>query len=434
MSFFFPNPARSLLFPGLFYLSVVVAAVAQETPARPALRQVFSQASDRYPVEVRGPDTVALSGLLDVAENSCRIFLERMGLPQLKNFKMILDAGGPDSPNAIYSSDSFRRKIRRAGDETVFRVFVEGPAGKVKEQIYRSCMICYLQHLEFQNGIPADTDVVPDPPFWLSEGLTQIAFKSREDTYAEIVRRYQRLERMPELKTVQEWRQPDDHSIKACWQQAFSVALVRLTTGQPAEKQALALWLGSGTTLSKSGLYLEPSQRNEAWWRVSATLPKQSFTLYDWDKTVASLNEVLQVGLTARGESEGRVLSLADLPDPARVISTEPLNSKVAELALLRQCAHPMWVPVIEMYRIALMAWLKPDMRAYTAAAARAVALEKGMGVYMEQVRDYLDYVTVNYPVDTRESSYVSYREMMQSLQNSRFSLRTSEPGSSCKE
>jgi len=119
------------------------------------------------------------------------------------------------------------------------------------------------------------------------------------------------------------------------------------------------------------------------------------------------------------------VLSIADLPDSSQVVSTAPLNSKVEELTLLRQSAHVMWVPVVELYRMAVVAWLQSDKRTYADAVGKAALIEKSMGRYMEQVRDYLDYVTVNYPVDKPESSYLSYRDMLESLQNSRLSLRT---------
>ena len=426
MNFFSITPRRSrvsvllLLSLGCLFASAVPA---QEEPVRPKLRRMFSHASDLYPIEIRSPDSTVLAGLLQTADDSYKIFLERMGLKELENFRLILEVNESAADGQLRSFDSFPRKMRRTGDEIRFRVLVDGPVGKREEQVYRSCMICYLQYLELKTGIPSTLYALPDPPFWLSEGLTQIALKSRVETCADIVRRYQRLERMPELKTVQEWKQASDHTIEAFWQQSFALALVRLTTVQAAEKQAVVLWLTSGAALS--GLYVEPTQRNEAWWRVSAATPRRSFTYYDWDKTVASLNEVLQVGLTARGEHESRVLSIADLPDSSQVVSTAPLNSKVEELTLLRQSVHVMWVPVVELYRMAVVAWLQSDKRTYADAVGKAALIEKSMGRYMEQVRDYLDYVTVNYPVDKPESSYLSYRDMLESLQNSRLSLRT---------
>ncbi len=410
----------AILLSGCLFLG---AGCRLEAETRPQLRRVYVQPSGDYPIEARSVDSSAAADLLQTAESSYAVFLERMGLPRLENFKLVLewsDAPQKYKPDAF---DSFPRRMGLDVGDLRFRIATQGPLQAQREQIFRTCMICYLQSLELQGKLPADPQTVPDPPLWLSEGLTQLALKSREETFDAIVRRYQRLDRMPPLKTVQGWRELSDNSLEARWQQAFAYGLVRSLTTAAADKQTLVLWLTSDARNS-SKPFLDPNQRNEAWWKESDGTAKRSFWFYDWDTTVAALTEALQVGLTAKDEKESRILSISNLPEPSQVVSTEPLSRKLEELTLLETRAHAAWVPVIEMYRAAVAAWLQPDLRSYRKAIARADAMEKGIGGYMRQVRDYLDYVMVNYPVDTGESEYADYREMIVSLENSRTMLR----------
>ena len=391
--------------------------------AKPQPRRIYVQDSDTYPVESRSPDPVVGGALLKAAEDSCQMFLNTMELNELENFSLILEWDDTPQKQKPESFDSFPRKARMDGGKLSFRIQLQGTVPEQLEQIYRSCMTCYLQSLGFQNGIPEKMRVLPEPPLWISEGLTQMMMKSRHDTYFDIVRRYRRLERLPELKTVQGWTELSGNSMEARWQQAFCYWLLKQAVQQPAEKRTLVLWLSAGER-APSAMYLEANRRTEGWWQESAVAPSRSFSFYDWDTTLASLAEVLQVGLTAKGETESRVLSLAKLPDPTLVISTSPVRAKLDDLALLEVRAHVIWAPVIALYRAATTAWLESDIKTYQSRVDRTLVMEREISEYMKRVRDYLDYATVNYPADNGLSEYASYRDMVHSLENSRLILR----------
>ncbi|MDR0532917.1 MAG: hypothetical protein LBH01_03090 [Verrucomicrobiales bacterium] len=406
---------------GLLLLAGAALTVnAQESSvadlANPKLVRVFTDSSDDFPISVRSPDSLENATMLSLAEDSYRVFLLSMGIQSVSGFSLRLTWDSTPLKPPYDSFAAFPRKVELLPDGSrVFTIMARGPLANgndaknqeaLQEELYRSCMACYLQALVWSRNVVVKDGSLSEPPFWLSEGLTQLMMKSRHDTYAKIVANYQKLQRLPSLEKVQEWSGFSDDFLESRWQQAFAYWLVRLATAEAASKQALVLWLSSGN-YAQDHSFLDPNPQNESWWESSISTPLQSFKYYGWDKTVELLNQLKQIDVVLKASKPGesdqpKTVTIRDLPSPKLLKSVEPVHTRIDQLGDLQLKGHPAWSKIIEFYRLSLQLWLSDNQVEYKKCIANTEKQETDVNKYMSMVGDYMDWVTVNMPVNLK--------------------------------
>ncbi|MDR1304039.1 MAG: hypothetical protein LBK76_02335 [Verrucomicrobiales bacterium] len=401
-------------------LAVTLAApplpvTAQEDAAavaKPQLVRMYNDRSDDYPISARSADSLVNAAMLTLAEQAYQTFLQTMGLTAIPGFALKLSWERAPLPPPYDSFASFPRKVDLQPDGSrVFTILARGAladgrdAGRqaiLREEFYRSCMACYLQALVWSQHMTVKDGGLVEPPFWLREGLTQLMMKSRHATYAKIARHYRQLRRLPTLAQVQAWNGFTDDVLESHWRQALVYWLVRAGTVETAAKQALVLWLSSGD-YAQDRSFLDPAPRNESWWQTSAD-PAPGKT-GDWEQTVALLEQYKQISVALRPAAPGKtaaakVFAIRDLPAPGQLAAVEPVRARIGALSDLQLQAHPAWMKIIEFYRLCLEVWLTGRQAEFLACVAATEQQEREVWQYMSLVGDYMDWVTVNTPVD----------------------------------
>jgi hypothetical protein len=398
--------------------------------ANPKLVRIFTDNSDNCPISARSPDSLENAAMLALAEDSYKTFLKTMGIPSLAGFSLKLSWDSSPLQPPYDSFASFPRKVEMTpGGSRIFTIMARGPLASgndeknretLREEFYRSCMACYLQALVWSQNVVVKDGSLEEPPFWLREGLTQLMMKSRHETYAKIVSNYQKTRRLPALEQVQGWDEFTDDFLESRWRQAFAYWLVRLATVEIASKQALVLWLSSGN-YTQDRSFLAPNPRNESWWNESIGDPPQPFKSYDWSKTVALLNQYKQINATLKAAKPGedektRAFAIKDLPEPGLLKSVNPVRARIDDLSKLQLKAHPAWTKIIEFYRLSLELWMKGDQPEFKKCVAAIEKQENDVNQYMSMVGDYMDWVTVNMPVDLKSGKTPSNSKIARQL------------------
>jgi hypothetical protein len=403
----------------LCLLTTVPLTVTDAAPEASTLARLHTARSDEFPISARGTDALENAAMLTLAEESYRTFLQTLGLPALPDFALRLTWDRTPLPPPHDPFASFPRKVETAPDGTrTFTIMARGALADshaadtqdLRENFYRACMACYLQALVWSSNMTPRDGGLTEPPFWLREGLTQQMMKSRHEMFLKIARNYRQRQRLPALEQVQGWREFADDFLSARWQQTFSYWLLRLATKEAASRQALALWLSSGNYAQERS-FLAPDARNQSWWDESLSVsdePSRNLVeSYDWDQTVALLNQCRHLSVVLKPERSGEaaqplVLALKDLPPPARLQSTAPVRKAIETLANLQLKAHPAWAKIIEFYRLTLELWQSGNQVEFKKCFAAIEVQERDVYQYMTLVGDYMEWVTANTPVDWR--------------------------------
>jgi hypothetical protein len=279
-------------------------------------------------------------------------------------------------------------------------------------------MACYLQALT-RNMMVTDGNLA-DPPFWLSEGLTQLMMKSRHEEYGKIARYYQKLRGLPALEQVQNWEGFSDGFLESRWRQTFAYWLVKFATREMASRQALTLWLQSGN-YAQDHSFLAANSRNENWWTDSVSDAPNFARHYDWDETLTLFEQHKQIKVTlkpTKSGEEGRQerLFIGDLPEPRRLATIVPVREKIDALAEFQLRAHPAWMKIIEYYRLTLELWLTGDQEEFKKCIEASGEQERKVSAYMTLVADYMDWVTVNVVVDLNSGKVPSHAKIARGL------------------
>jgi hypothetical protein len=386
----------------------------------------FPLASEHFPLTFRSPEAVENPSRLEFCEKTMARLALQMGLSDWKKARFIVSWN--DRASDLIWVDTFPRNIRRDGNVWVFTIKGQGNWKAGKEQLYRTLTVCLLQsRILPESGVLSDSNL-PEPPIWLSEGLTQILMESRRDDFASAVWRFSLAQKVPSLEAIQDWTELSEDGIHRSWQQTFAFWLVTQATRTTADKSTLQLYLS--TFLKEPGKrYWSAEGFNEDWWQRSTSEKlKQDLPGYDWEQSVARLRETTSISVKYKDDEGERLISITELPKSVKSLENlKPIDETRQKLTELGLRCHPLIKPVVAYYRNALEAWADGNIDLYAKNLRAARDQQKETTLLREQANDFLDWFTVNYAIDVDHSDYRNYAQLVEELESARRELRENE-------
>jgi hypothetical protein len=210
---------------------------------RKATQTLFSIQSEKVPLTFRSAEAVENPSRLAACENALTLLASRLGLNTWNSsrFIVIWDAQA-SRPTWV---EAFPRQVSRVEKEWVFTIRGQGEWASAEENLYRTLATCLLQSQMLDDKTSLPESSFPDPPFWLSEGLTQILMESRRQDFAAAVWRFSLAKKIPPLDAVQKWTDLSEDGIRRSWQQTFVFWLATQATRTVADKKTLQGYLST---------------------------------------------------------------------------------------------------------------------------------------------------------------------------------------------
>jgi hypothetical protein len=360
----------------------------------------FELQSSRYPVVLYSEDPVAAEKALGVLDGCAARFERVLGVTIPQTIHYVFRLHPPRKGEE--PGWSFPVSLMMSNRKSDFIIFAPetGAKGAGAEALARTFFLVLLQSVQVNAQPPKPGATLNDPPFWLLEGLTQCEMPDRHEDFYKIASRLVEKGPMPSLATVQGWTVLSPHRLEQLWQQALCYRLIHMAAMTPADQTGLRTWVNDWMT-GAARPYWEDSGETEAWWRQGRGVPSPvQLPVFDWDQTVALLDECLVFRIRMEGDMESHLVPMAKLPQKASTLADgQPVLENIQRMADLQLRAHFVWQPIIQEYRGALSSWTRGDYKGFQRQLNQAVADRAVLQEYIGQVRDYLNWYQVNYPV-----------------------------------
>ncbi|NJK92804.1 MAG: hypothetical protein HC904_13865 [Blastochloris sp.] len=149
---------------------------------------VFTERSEVLPLTLRSTEGDKVGRQIYECERALQRMGSLLGWPASPELRYVVTWVGQGQET--WWLDSYPLQVNREDGAWVFRFRGEGNWEKAQEQIYRTLAVALLQGrmLLQHKELPGPT--FPDPPLWLSEGLTQSLMTSRRESFNLAVWRY----------------------------------------------------------------------------------------------------------------------------------------------------------------------------------------------------------------------------------------------------
>jgi|GEM_PF-1176183 len=417
---------RTFLLVLLMVVAIGGISLEASESGRRAVKQLLSVESERQPLVFKSAEAVENPSRLLLCEKALLQMASRLQLTDWKKIRFEI-IWNEDLPNSHWV-DTFPRSIGQDEDGWIFTIKGQGNWKDGKEQLYRTLAICVLQSRMLPEKGKLGPNNLPDPPLWLSEGLTQTLMESRREDFAYAVWRFSLSKKVPSLESIQQWEELSPDGIRRSWQQAFSFWLFTQATRNRAEKVTLQSYLSM--QLKDPGRnYWTAEATNEEWWQRSTSVAlKQQIPGLNWQQSVARLRDSTFFTVRYTGDEGERLISITELPkSTASLQSLKPVDELALKLADLELNAHALIQPVAGFYRRALEAWSSGNIDEYARNLRAARDWQKEATQVREKANDFLDWFTVNYELDINNADHRNYARTVEKLENARKDLRRKE-------
>lgn len=359
--------------------------------------------SEKVPLSVQASGLILSQKILRMAEEAIQDADRKLYGEDLKHSSIHVK-WSPSSLRDVEKEDlpyTFRRNLRIRDDKKVFIIYGRGNPEALREVLLRTVVIVYLQAMALEDAEAIKGDYVPDPPFWLVEGMTQGMMEERLQDFERVVGTMTVRKRTPTLEEVQEWEGLHPDKLTAFWQQAFLYWLVEQMTSNRAEQRALKVWVRQTMMKTRLALYWTDFPEGEKWWvEVLARAPKRQVPVMTWDESFSTLRDCLQFaapGEEGKQDVLGTVRRLPENPSPELVEAV--FKNVWPELAGMELHAHFRWAPVAVLFRQAIVSWKNGDQKAYGELIQLAEKMELSNHHAREKALKRLDWFEVNHPV-----------------------------------
>lgn len=390
------------------------------------LVKLKTDSSAEVPLSFRTDNLLELSSRLLQLEKALDQLRSLLGLEKIKDSRFLVvwidDEQLGKEPLWL---DSFPRTVSREGGQWVFTITAQGNWNQDIELVYRSLAISFLQAQILAKSDHLKGDTLPEPPLWLSEGLTQLLLNQRREDLAAVVWRYHLANKIPSLDTIQTWPELSELSLRRSWQQAFSFWLVIQSTKTTSDRKTMLNYLAE-LYEKPDKLYWIETPVNIDWWQRSTSLAlKKPIPQYDWDQSSGRLREATFFNVTYVGDKDERIISIIELPKSVQSLkSLDPIKESIKNLSRLQSIGHPLIAPVAESYAQALAAWLAGDIDGYSSGLKKGRNQQLKSIELRQEANDFLDWFTVNYALDINTPDYRNYAELAESLEAERDQFR----------
>ncbi|MDX6766926.1 MAG: hypothetical protein SFU85_09055 [Candidatus Methylacidiphilales bacterium] len=403
-------------------------AVAKPAPGR-AVVPVVRHESSVAPLVVVAPDSGDARRALAYAEEAWRIFATTLQVkaPPAET-RIVLQWVVVKEPAALPSE--FPVRLALAGKRKDFIIEWFGDASQAREPVVRSVMGACLQALAWDGQMPAPGGSIAHAPFWMSEGLVQRLLDRRIEDTAQIIHRLERAKALPKLEEIQGWEDAGELRQEKLIRRAVTNWLFRQATGSPVEAESLKLWWQSQRDNS-SPRYWDDSGQSEGWWhRVAEVRGPVGLPVLSWEQTANHVREALHFSARLKGEKESRLLSILDLPEaPSDLENPAVVQEVVKKLVDVESRAHWLWPYVLEKYRAALDSWSAGRYVVYRQQVDQALVIQGRMDGLVKRSEDYLDWFTVNYPLQVPDPEWEDYRRLAVEMESARAPFQGTRPG-----
>lgn len=385
-----------------------------------------SDSSAELPLSFKTDNLLELSSRLLKLEKALDQLRTSLGLEKITGARfMVVWIDDDQQGKEPLWLDSFPRTVTREGGQWLFTIKAQGNWNKDIELVYRSLAISFLQAQTLAKSDSFKGNLLPEPPLWLSEGLTQLLMNQRREDLAAVVWRYHLANKLPSLVTIQTWSELSELGLRRNWQQAFSFWLVYQSTKTTVDRKTLLNYLKE-LYEEPDKLYWVDTASNKDWWQRSTSQAlKKPIPQYDWDQSSSRLREATFFNVTYVGDKDERIISIIELPMKVQDLkSLEPLIESLKKLSTLQNIGHPLIAPIAENYARALTAWLAGDIDGYSNGLKNGRNQQIKSIELRQEANDFLDWFTVNYALDVNTPDYRNYAELAESLEAERDRFR----------
>jgi len=390
--------ARKMLFL-LVWAGILGCGVGAGGKARAASKDDFRLRSSDYPVTVISQDPEYGGLVLELLNRSFQHFGSTMGIRTFGSagFEFVLEGEAPKEPDPAMETLYYGRTLT-LGDSKNFRVVV--PSARFNAiALVRTAMICQLQAVMLSNLEARKGEMLPAPPYWMVEGLTQGVLDKKTPSLEKVIARIDRIGPVPTLESIQDWKEGSPNRMEQWWQEACCYWLLLKSTSKPGDRSALVAWLIQMPHRENKPYWVE-SEDNQKWWRKVLTERTAERTpLRDEVWTREELQKCMQFKAVLKGDKEAKEFNLAQLPKPPlEFMSSKPFEEVMKNMILLQARANLLWQDVIQSYRYAYAFWLKGKYVLYQKEIANAEEKARNVTEFMEKTNAYLDWYQVNNP------------------------------------
>lgn len=360
-------------------------------------------------MEVLASDPALAHDALGSIERAFRIFAQRTGCTTLEPARFRFILRNLPRNGEMDQAGSYPRRVAL----NPFPLFTVSTSslGYQEEALVRTAMIIQVEAyalMEARGVVHGDT--LPDPPFWLIEGLTQAAMPNKRKALEQVVHRLGQTERGTSLAELQQWNELSEHRLEQFWQQAQCFWAVERATRTESDRERLRLWMDKWLH-PKVDPFWPPGPDAESWWQeaIRAAQPKPVIPIISPADTPAQLARVLDFRARPAGETKSVEFNLRNLPaSPSDFADPKDLQAVAVELLKLQSTANFAWQEVIERYRAAYAAWLSGRYVDYLRLLGQAEQKQDHLTNYLTSVREYLDWFEINHTISGTHPSVLA--------------------------
>jgi hypothetical protein len=391
-------------------------------------RQAVKRMADRLPEDAL--DTISLRYFIDLEESSAV----------------------PDT------FPTFPREMVFRSDSISLLIYIDTDWQKHQEALVRTICLGLVQAMSWKGVGQAPVAELPEPPLWLSEGLTQWTLQALQnewrssvliptvqfrdispmaEEFRQIVWKAQLSSRAPGLEDVQGWKTLSELRVERLWQQAFSYWAFEAATRTESGQRALYQWIREQDVITPEP-YWKVSNSEANWWnRQIRRSENSSEYLLSWERSTQSLRDLMVFEFVHAKTKDTELLRLGELPRLPRIKreahpEMQELQDSVRQTVLkqmqrlreLESRAHLLYRPAINAYIDSLRRWLNGDMEAYRTRFNEGQERMRLAGKYHALVNDKLDWVVVNYEFSGLGEKELDYGKWARQLSRERERVR----------
>ncbi len=414
--------------------------------------------AENFSIKVDSGDEYAGLELITFSRKTIGLISERFPPEALDDLSLeylirIGDSGAV--PDTFFT---FPREIVFRPDSKILRIFIDANWQQHQEALVRTLALGLVQAMAWKEKPQAPVAELPEPPLWLSEGLTQWTeqalqneisssvlipvLKYRDlsimaEPFRQIVWKAHLSNRAPDLNKVQEWNALPELRVERMWQQAFCYWAFEAATRTGSGRMSLVEWIHESDVITP-----EPYWRNSAseanWWNREIRLSETSseFAL-SWQRTTQALRDLMVCKFTHAQTKDTELLRLGELPRlPAsksgKKSKNQELENQVRATVLeqveglldLESRAHALCQPALAAYIESLRSWIGGDMEAYRQRFQEGQERMRLAGKYHSLINDKLDWVIVNYEFSSTGEDGLDYSQLVRELTRERERVR----------
>ena len=405
---------------------MLTPSVAVANPVRREVPPPLIHSDSRsFPIRVSTPDILVNAEILRLVEDSWRGLERVLGPLEAPSGTRFVFYFLPVEGSGAWDGVVYPRSLVYGRNSVEFRVFIADDPKRYPRPVVRTAVLAYLQWVVWRERTDRLAGgEVPDPPFWLWEGVTEATMHRRHRDWQQVVWRLSQRDRLPALIEVQQWQEAGGDVVEASARRAVAYWLVRHVAQTPAEQQSIRLWL-EGTAENSLRTYWPDRMETEIWWRQVAGLSERSeIPVAGWEETARALQAQRYFSFYDPESEKRLIYDVLDLPELGKPLKSVELVEWQERVINIQLASHWLWQPVVGNYLIAVAEWSAGRHARYAERRDEIIEKTREMERMRRGVGDLMDWLTVNYEIGDSPDGRGRYAEVVRELREERERLR----------